>query len=118
MGYNVFMPEFLDPPYRGSIEDIPKLLEVVKKQKLDDINAKYERLRTHLKEKGFSKWLTAGYCWGAWVAFRLASIYDEFIAIAVMHPSFQCEFFYGGNDEALAKKIKCPATLYSAGNDN
>lgn len=52
------------------------------------------------------------------MAFRLATVYDNITAIAVMHPSFQCEGFYGGTDIELAKKIKCPAILYSAGNDN
>jgi len=41
LGYNVFMPEFLDTPYSGSIEDVPKILEVVKKQQIADIKAKY-----------------------------------------------------------------------------
>lgn len=91
---------------------------MVKKQQIADINAKYEKLANHLKAKGFTKWLVAGYCWGAWVAFRLATVYDNIIAIATMHPSFQCEGFYGGKDEDLAKKIKCPAFLYAAGNDN
>jgi len=98
MGYNVYLPEFLEPPYSGSVEDIPKLLELVKKQQLPDINAKYQKLSSHLKGRGGGKWLVAGYCWGAWLAFRLATLYDDFLAIAAVHPSFQCEFFYGGTD--------------------
>jgi dienelactone hydrolase len=90
---------------------------VVKRQQLKDISAKYEKLANHLKSKGSNKWLVAGYCWGAWVAFYLSSLYDNMTAIAAMHPSFQCEFFYGGTDLDLAKKIKAPAFLYAAGND-
>ena len=98
LGYNVFMPEFLDAPYSGSIEDVPKILEVVKKQQIADIKAKYEKLAKHINGIGLTKWFTAGYCWGAWVAFHLSTIYDNFIAIGAMHPSFQCEGFYGGKD--------------------
>lgn len=92
-------------------------MEVVKAQKVEDVKTKYEKLAKYLNGKGHTKWLAAGYCWGAWAAFHLATIYDNFIAIAAMHPSLQCEGLYGGKDEDLASKIKCPAYLYPAGND-
>lgn len=48
MGYNVYMPEFLDPPYSGGL-DVPKILEHIKKVIVwKDINVKYEKLTKHL----------------------------------------------------------------------
>jgi dienelactone hydrolase len=54
------------------------------------LKAKYEKLIKHLNSKGINKWLAAGYCWGAWLAFYLAANYDNFIAIAAIHPSLHC----------------------------
>jgi dienelactone hydrolase len=53
LGFTVFLPEFLDPAYKGPIEDIPKILEVVQAQKIDKIKAKYEKLSAHIKTRGF-----------------------------------------------------------------
>lgn len=53
LGFTVFLPEFLDPVYKGSIEDIPKILEVVQAQKIDKIKARYEKLSAHIKTCGF-----------------------------------------------------------------
>lgn len=47
------MPEFLEPVYKGSIEDIPKILEVVQQQKVEKIKAKYEKLSNYIKGQGF-----------------------------------------------------------------
>lgn len=41
LGFKVYLPEFLEPVYKGSIEDVPKILEVVQQQKIDKIKTKY-----------------------------------------------------------------------------
>jgi hypothetical protein len=53
LGFTVFWPEFLDPVYQGSIEDIPKILEVVQAQKIDKIKARYQKLSANIKSRGF-----------------------------------------------------------------
>lgn len=79
---------------------------------------KFVKLLNLLKKEGISKFLSLGFCWGVWFAFRMAAKYDCFKAIACPHPSLQIEtFVYKGNEVELASKICCPAYFMPAGND-
>lgn len=118
LGYNVFMPEFLDPVHKGSLEDVPKILETVSKQKMPALKDKYEKVMGYLAEKGHTKVLALGFCWGVWFAFRMSADYDNILAIASPHPSLQVEGFYGGTEAKLVENVKCPAFLYVGGNDH
>lgn len=87
LGFKVYLPEFLEPIYKGSIEDVPKILEVVGQQKMATIKAKYEKLSAYIKTQGSDTVLAAGFCWGAWTAFRMSADYGNIRAIAGIHPS-------------------------------
>lgn len=86
-------------------------------QKVATIKAKYEKLTAHIKSQGSETVLAAGYCWGAWVAFRLSADYNNIRAIAGVHPSLNVENFYGGNEVKLVESVKCPVFFYSTSND-
>jgi dienelactone hydrolase len=101
LGFRVYLPEFLEPVYKGSIEDVPKILEVVQAQKISTIKAKYEKLSAHIKSEGSETFLAAAFCWGAWTAFRMSADYNNIRAIAGVHPSLNVENFYGGNEVKL-----------------
>lgn len=51
---------------------------------------------TYIKGEGSETILAAGYCWGAWMAFRMSADYNNIRAIAAVHPSLNVENFYGG----------------------
>jgi dienelactone hydrolase len=115
-GYNVFMPEFLDPCYKGPI-DSPAVITSVKSQSLQQMEGRFCKVVAHLKTLGIEKFLSIGICWGAWFAFKMAAKYDNFIAIAAPHPSLRIEKIYGRTAANLAEQIKCPAYFLPAGND-
>lgn len=97
--------------------DVPKILQVVQKQKYQSIKANYEKLSKHLKGEGVDSVLAASYCWGAWAAFRLSAEFGNMRAIAAVHPSLNIENFYGSNETKLVEAVKCPAYFYSTSND-
>lgn len=116
-GYIVYLPELLDPVYQGSIEDMPKLLEALQKQKIATIKSRYERLSQHIKAEGADQVLAVAFCWGVWAAFRVSADFGNIKAIAGIHPSLNVENFYGGKEIDLVQSVKCPAFLYSCSND-
>lgn len=101
LGFKVYLPQLLQPAYNGSIADVPKIYQVVQQQVVDKIHAKYEKLRNHLKDEGVEKVFAAGFCWGAWAAFRLSKQFGGIIAIAAVHPSINVQLFYGGTQAKL-----------------
>jgi dienelactone hydrolase len=51
-----------------------------------------------MESKGIKEYFGIGFCWGVWSAFKLATKYEGFKAIAGPHPSLGAESkFYGGN---------------------
>lgn len=73
LGFKVYLTQFLDPPYEGSIEELAKIYEVVQMQKVATVRARFETLLKHIKEKKCNKVLAAGFCWGAWAAFKMSA---------------------------------------------
>lgn len=113
----MYLPELLDPPYSGPIEDIPKLIATVKLQKIPEIKSKYERLSAYIKSQGSDSFVVAGFCWGAWTAFRMSADYNNIKAIAAIHPSLNVEGIYGGTEASLVEAVRCPVFFYSCSND-
>jgi dienelactone hydrolase len=115
-GYNVYLPEFLDPYYDGPF-DMASIIANIKGQSLEQMDSRFCKVVAHLKAQGIEKFLSIGICWGVWFAFKMAAKYDVFTAIAGPHPSLGCEQLYGGTPVGLTEQIKCPAYLLPAGND-
>ena len=116
-GYNVYMPEFLCPPYVGEM-DIPAIMANIGSQNVELMEQKFVKLLGLLKKQGVEKFVSLGFCWGVWFAFRMAAKYDCFKAIVGAHPSIALEtFVYKGSEVQLAEKICCPAYLMPASND-
>lgn len=89
LGYNVYLPEFLVTPFDGPIG--PAIMDNIKGQDINIMNAKYEKVVAHLATLGADKTFSIGFCWGVWYAFKLSAKYGKFTAIAGPHPSLQIQ---------------------------
>jgi dienelactone hydrolase len=76
-------------PFDGPIG--PAIMDNIKGQDMNIMNAKYEKVINHLAAQGAEKTFSIGFCWGVWYAFKLSAKYGKFIAIAGPHPSLQIE---------------------------
>ena len=118
-GYNVYMPELLDPYYDGPM-DMGQILEYIKthQAKYEAMTIRFEKTLAYIKQQGINNFVSIGFCWGTWFAFKMASKHDCFKAIAGPHPSLGAEgLITGGNPLNLAETVKCPAYFMPAGND-
>ena len=70
-----------------------------------------------MKAQGLNKFVSIGFCWGTWFAFKMASKYECFKCIMGPHPSLGAEGMLGGVPAKLAETVKCPAYMLPAGND-
>ncbi len=41
LGFKVYVPEFLDPVYKGPIENVPEILKAVQQQKMPALKERY-----------------------------------------------------------------------------
>lgn len=41
LGFKVYLTEFLDPPYKGSLAELSKIFEVVQMQKVETVKARF-----------------------------------------------------------------------------
>lgn len=110
------MPWLLDPPYKGDL-DMPAILENIKSQKWSTLENRFDGVIQHLKEKGFKKFHTAGFCLGVYVLFKYANKVDNFINIVGFHPSIGAAQLFGENPDDIVKNVKCPAYFMPAQND-
>lgn len=74
-------------------------------------------LLEYLKEKGFKKFHTAGFCWGVYVLFKYANKVDDFINIVGFHPSIGAAGLFGENPDNFVKNVRCPSYFMPAVND-
>lgn len=96
LGFNVFMPEMLNPVFTGPLSDSAKMIEIVQQQKTATLEEKYEKLSKYLSQNDHKKFLVLGMSWGTWFAFKMSAKYDNIKAIVAIHPAFVVEKFYGG----------------------
>lgn len=116
-GYNVFLPEILNPPFTGGM-NFEGIIANIKGQNVEGMEVTFNKVVYHLEKRGIKKFLSVGFCWGVWFAFRMAAKYDCFKAIIGPHPSIALEkMVYGGSEMELASKVRCPAFFLPAGND-
>jgi dienelactone hydrolase len=87
LGFNVFMPEMLSPPYTGAPGDFPKMSESIKQQKMATLEEKYEKLTKYMNINDHKKFLVLSMSWGSWFAFKMSAKYDNIKAIATVHPA-------------------------------
>ena len=106
----------MDTPYDGEM-DMGKIVASIKSQNEESMKGRFAVLEKYLQEKGSKKFFVIGFCWGVWLAFKLATQFDSIIAIGGMHPSLGLEQVFGGDVNELTKKVKSPAYLFPAGND-
>ena len=70
-----------------------------------------------LADKGCASVGAVGFCWGAWVVWKLSAT-GKVQAGASCHPSTKVEeVLWGRSEAALAKTVRCPQLLLPAGND-
>lgn len=82
-----------------------------------NLEPKLDKAITHLKSKGCTSIGAVGFCWGAWVVFKLSAT-GKIQAGAGCHPSIKVgPLLFGEVEEDLAKAVKCPQLLCPAGND-
>lgn len=79
---------------------MPKIIQKVKEQNWEMMEARFKALHEHLTEKGYKNLFGVGFCWGVWAAFRLAIRYEGFIAFCGMHPSLGICGLFGEETEA------------------
>ena len=116
-GYNVFMPELLQPYYDGPM-DMPAIVACIKGQDYEKMEINFSKVLGHIKSSvGVEKMPCIGFCWGVWYSFKMSAKFDCFTAIAGPHPSLGAEGIFGGTATAVAEKVKCPAYFLPAGND-
>jgi len=130
-GYFVILPDyFRGDSYPADAEIEPNRLgEFLKKHSWAQVKSDLEdKVYPYLKgEKSIEKFAMIGFCWGAWVNLH-ASVNEEVVCAANVHPAFNLENFHGKpdndvsyffeNKEAeLTKLVKCPQLIYSASND-
>lgn len=51
------------------------------------MKSRFEGVLKYLEEKGHKRIFVIGFCWGLWFAFKMATQFDNIIAIGGMHPS-------------------------------
>ena len=115
-GYNVFMPELLNPFYDGPL-DMGAIVANIKGQDYEKMEINFSKVLGHIKSKGCEKMHCIGFCWGVWYSFKMSAKFDCFKAIACPHPSLGAEGIFGGTAAAVAQKVKCPALFLPANND-
>jgi len=59
----------------------------IKGQDVKHMEERFAAVVKHLEENGLKRFFSVGFCWGVWLAFKLATQHEGFIAIAGMHPS-------------------------------
>lgn len=98
--------------------DFEGIIANIKGQNVEGMEASFNKVVHMLNKMGINKFLSVGFCWGVWFAFRMAAKYDCFKAIVGPHPSIALEkMVYGGSEMELAEKVRCPAFFLPAGND-
>lgn len=65
----------------------PKIMDNIKGQNVKLMEERFAALVKHLEAEGMKRYFCVGFCWGVWLAFRLAAKHEGFIAISGMHPS-------------------------------
>jgi dienelactone hydrolase len=48
---------------------------------------RFSGVAKYIEQQGFPKFYVIGFCWGVWFAFKMATEFDNIIAIGGMHPS-------------------------------
>ena len=115
-GFLVAFPDL----YRGEPlpEDSEDFINFSLKYPFEKLNKDLMTVVEFLKAKGAEKIGLIGFCWGAWVNAKLCSDSDLWVCAVNPHPSYQLEkFAFKGDDEGLAKTIKCPQLILPTGND-
>lgn len=121
-GFHVALADFYDGanmPQMGGFND-PAAREWLKSMSLPaalDVHA--NRAFGLLKERGAVSIGALGFCWGAYVVFKL-SAYGSIRAGVSCHPSLKIGRMFFGEEESeisLAKAVKCPQCMMPAGND-
>ena len=64
-----------------------KILASIKSQDFEKMRSRFEGVLKYLEEKGHKRVFVIGFCWGLWFAFKMATQFDNIIAIGGMHPS-------------------------------
>jgi dienelactone hydrolase len=68
-----------------------------------------------MKNAGVEKIGIHGFCYGGWIAMRIATKASDVVCCSSSHPSIHMEGMVGGDPAALAGKSKCPWALYPCG---
>lgn len=112
IGYNVYLPKLMLKPYVGEI-DFPKMLACCKSEPASAMKPRLLKLLKHLEGKGHPKVFGAGFCYGIYIAVKLAADLDNFIALAGFHPSFHLEpMIEGGKDTDIVRNCRAPVYFY------
>eukprot|EP00949_MAST-11_sp_MAST-11-sp1_P000376 g376.t1 len=91
--------------------------EFLQKHTWDTLEPKLDESIQILKEKGATKIAAVGFCWGAWVVFKLSTT-GKISAGASCHPSIKVgKILFDEEENDIASKVKCPQLLLPAGND-
>ena len=77
----------------------------------------HDKLLPYLKGRGVLSVGMVGFCWGAWLAFNVASTRGSIACAASFHPSLKIAHRFGSTEEELARGVTCPQLLLPAGND-
>mmetsp|Transcript_6284 Transcript_6284/g.17512 ORF Transcript_6284/g.17512 Transcript_6284/m.17512 type:complete len:245 (-) Transcript_6284:104-838(-) len=107
-----------DPFYGDTADGKPDIVEWIKTFPYEDkIGRDIEECVKFLETNGCEAIGFAGFCWGMWAGCRAASLGVPFKCGVGAHPSTRLEGVFGGSEQDMMEKVKCPILLMPAGND-
>ena len=78
--------------------DMPKILENIKSQDWNQMEARFIALKEYLAQNGHKEFYAISFCWGVYANFKLACKHEGFKAIAAMHPSLGASGLFGEDE--------------------
>uniref|UniRef100_A0A2P2I639 Protein AIM2-like n=1 Tax=Hirondellea gigas TaxID=1518452 RepID=A0A2P2I639_9CRUS len=126
-GYRCILPKLLPskdgdegdgwPGKKDLEKNMDEFLGWIKTFDYGKLGPQINKIKAYLKTKNVEKIGMIGFCWGAWVNFHASAESDDISCCVNCHPSVRLEGLFGSTEVELAKKVKCPQLLCSAGND-
>jgi dienelactone hydrolase len=116
-GYYVIMPDVMrgDSMSKPENQGENQAAFFGKWGKYDETDSK--TLFEHIANKGITEIGAIGFCYGAWLMFKMSAHGFPLKAGASCHPSIKLEDMMGGSTKELARAVNCPMSIASAGDD-